>query len=136
MKLSPTSGSENILWNCHGKYWRFYIQNFPAHAPYGTQFFFSHHFHQKAPTSEVHVPPNGSTAPQREILDPPVEREKQNDYSVYTISLNYAHTLCGSTKSLRNEKRPVSLKRLTPKLMEVYPFIHRRYLRFKILNIL
>ena len=45
-----------------------------AHAtPYGTQFFcFRIHFHQKAPTSEVHAPPNGCTPPLWEILDLPL----------------------------------------------------------------
>ena len=45
-----------------------------AHAsPYGTQFFhFRIHFCRKAPMSEVHAPPNGSTPPLREILDPPL----------------------------------------------------------------
>ena len=34
--------------------------------PYGTKFFRFHiHFCQKAPTSEVHAPPNGSTPPYR-----------------------------------------------------------------------
>ena len=35
-----------------------------ARPTYGTQFFrFRMHFCQKAPTSEVHSPPNGSTPP-------------------------------------------------------------------------
>ena len=41
--------------------------------PYGTKFFyFRIHFCQKAPMSEVHTPPKGSTAPLWEILDPPL----------------------------------------------------------------
>ena len=41
--------------------------------PYGTQFFCFHiHFCRKVPMSEVHAPPNGSTPPLREILDPPL----------------------------------------------------------------
>ena len=41
--------------------------------PYGTKFFrFCIHFCQKAPTSEVHTPSNGSMPPLREILDPPL----------------------------------------------------------------
>ena len=37
-----------------------YIQNFLAHATYGTQFFCFHiHYHLKAPASEVHAPKAG-----------------------------------------------------------------------------
>ena len=49
----------------------------------GTQFFHIHiYFHQKVPALEVDAPPNGSTTPLREILDPPL-------YAVYITVFDY-----------------------------------------------
>ena len=65
-----------------------------AHTtPYGTQFFRFHiHFHRKAPASGVHVPPNGSTPPLQEILDPPL---------IEHISIEHISDIYGSQTALQ-----------------------------------
>ena len=74
-----------------------------AHAsPYGTQFFrFCKHFHQKAPASEVDIPPNGCMPPPLwEILDPPLQiylhiwRQKPEVAIIRVVAIIGMNTVC------------------------------------------
>ena len=103
---------EDVIPEMKPEHWRIYIQNFPAHAPYRTQFFHFHiDFHQKAPASEIHAPPKWVHAPLWEILDSPLQKilEKlRYDASFIPKSAKIRKVTLSMVKDLKQSKYGVS----------------------------